>query len=160
MTRHPEGLINRLLGRSDIFFGDELYMERWRFFSSNTLGVGLRLHHIMRSDNAREVHDHPFDFSSLILRGGYWEWRPIETFKRHTGRHRIRYSEDGKLWARWYGPGSVVHRKAEDLHRLELPKGATTWTLVKRGPIRRAWGFQDNEGRWTRAEDYNETRNA
>lgn len=107
-----------LFGRSDIYFGGDLYMRRWRI--GPRWAPGLRLHHIVRGDADRELHDHPFTFLTIILRGGYWE-------------HLL----DGSR--RWHGPGSVLLRPAEVLHRLELDRPA--WTFVIRGPIRRPWGF-------------------
>jgi hypothetical protein len=124
--------IQTLLGRSDIYFGASLYMERWmtpRFWNKLPR---IRLHHIMRSDSDREMHDHPFDFTSIILSGGYTEHRP-----------------DGSR--RFYGPGSIVRRKAEDLHRLELDVPA--WTICITGPKRRDWGFM-RDGVWTRWQDF------
>ena len=110
--------LHRLLGRSDIYLGASLYMRRWRLGFQRW--PGFRLHHIVRSDADRELHDHPFSFVSIILRGGYWE-----------------HLADGTRT--WHGPGSILFRSAEVLHRLELPRPA--WTFVFRGPIRRPWGF-------------------
>ena len=108
------------------------YMMRWR------LGPkwlpGLRVHHIYRSDAGRELHDHPFSFVSFVLRGGYWEDRA-----------------DGSR--KWYGPGSIIFRQAETLHRLEVPIGKTAWTFVIRGRIRRQWGFQTRHG-WVDSRTY------
>jgi hypothetical protein len=126
--------LNHLFGRSDIYFGDELYMRRWRLGPKRW--PGLRLHHIVRGDSDRELHDHPFSFVSIILRGGY-----------------IEHTLDGRSVR--YGPGSVVFRSAEALHRLELGKPA--WTFVLRGPIRRDWGFLADEG-WITWQEHVERR--
>lgn len=34
------------------------------------------VHHILRSDRDRAMHDHPWENASLVLRGGYWEVAP------------------------------------------------------------------------------------
>ena len=120
----------KILGRSDIYFGADCYMQRWRF--GFRWSFGFRLHHILRSDLDREFHDHPFTFVSFIIAGGYTEFRP------------------GGV-AKTYGPGSVVFRRATDLHRLELTKPA--WTFVLRGPIKRMWGFQTDHG-WMSSKDF------
>src|SRR6266853_6456811 len=78
--------------RSDVI--DTNYMRRWTI--ETPLGQ-IRLHHILRSDNDRHYHDHPFDFVSLILSGGYIEHRPNQP-------------------QRLYLPKSVLVRKAKDLH--------------------------------------------
>jgi hypothetical protein len=42
----------------------------------NTPLGGIKLHHILRSDEDRDCHDHPWSFLSIILAGGYFEHRP------------------------------------------------------------------------------------
>lgn len=116
--------VMRLLGRSDIYHLGSLYMRRWRLVHFKRFGV--RVHCIERDDKDRELHDHPFDFVSIILKGGYIEHRPF-------GVSRV------------FKAPSFVVRKAEDLHRLELINGPT-WTLVFRGALRREWGFMTAQG--------------
>lgn len=125
LTRFWSWFQTKILGRSDIYFGADLYMRRWRFFSFRRL-PGIRLHQILRSDLDREFHDHPFWFVSFILKGGYWEFRP------------------GEMIPHFYPPGSIIFRRATDLHRLELTEPA--WTFVIRGPISRPWGFMTDHG--------------
>lgn len=121
-----------ILQRSDIYFGGSRYMRRWLFGSTNSWGI--RIHCIERSDADRELHDHPFWFVSFILSGGYYEHTP-----------------DGRRT--WYGPGSIVFRSADTLHRLELAQESVArytpaWTFVIRGRYARLWGFLD-AGIWT-----------
>lgn len=123
--------LQRKLGRSEIWIGDLRYMTRWRFFESKY--INFRLHHIEQSDIERELHDHPFTFVSFVLRGGYFETR----YDSPVGRSKV---------MRWHGPGSVLFRSAETLHRLTLPKGETAWTFVVTGPRRRLWGYQTDRG--------------
>jgi hypothetical protein len=99
------------------------YLIRWAF---NTPLGGIKLHHILRSDEDRDLHDHPWSFLSIILAGGYWEWTQ---------------PAGGVMLRRWYGPGSILWRPCPSIHRLELPAGKTAWTLVFTGPKRREWGF-------------------
>lgn len=108
--------------------GSTIYMRRWFFWCP---WFGVRVHHILRSDDARDFHDHPWDFASLLLTGGYmevtpdWGWAPPHN---HQTKRR------------W----SFVRHKAEDLHRLVLDK--PVWTLVFTGPKRKSWGFLTAEG--------------
>jgi hypothetical protein len=118
--------------RSDLIARD--YMRRWTL---RTPWGALRLHHILRSDHDRHFHDHPMSFVSFVLRGGYVEHRP-----EHAPRH--------------CRPGSVVARRAEDLHRLEL-LGRDAWTFVLAAPLRRKWGFLTEDG-WIVAGMYDEWR--
>lgn len=115
--------------RSDI--GDD-YMERWIL---RTPWGMLRLHHILRSDDDRALHDHPFDFCSLLLSGGYEEVRPVPVSVQH--RYGVTRSY---RWPRF----SLVRRDASDAHRLILDK--PVWTLVLTGPKLREWGFYTKSG--------------
>ena len=98
------------------------YLIRWRLIW--TRRFSLYLHHILRSDEDRSHHDHPWSFTTLILAGGYRE---------HTPRS-----------VTFHGPGELLHRPAPWLHRLELDRPA--WTLVFVGPRKRRWGFQTPTG--------------
>lgn len=129
--------------RKEIHVRNELYMVRWRIFRSPWFGIYL--HHILRSDGDRELHDHPFSFISLILWGGYLEERPDCPLK-------------------YRGFLSLAFRRAEDLHRVSLYPLAPfdparcglerpAWTLVFRGPIKRKWGFQTADG-WVNSHDF------
>ena len=159
----PKGFLNRLLGRSDIVFDGKLYMKRWRIL--HTKPFGIRIHNIVRSDDVRELHDHPFSFLSIILRSGYIEHTP-----------------DGR--AIEYRPGSIVFRSAAALHRLDLFKTRVpvkfktiacddddpnetmeveipAWTLVFRGPVLRRWGFLAvSKGDWIDADDSQNNKEA
>ena len=106
------------------------YMRRWVL---KTPWFMIRLHHILRSDDRAHFHDHPMDFTSLVLRGGYIEYQP-------GGISRV------------CRPGSIVRRQAEDLHNLEL-LGKSAWTILLTGPYRREWGFATDDG-WIIAGDY------
>jgi hypothetical protein len=107
----------------------EVYMDR--FYPTGD--KSLRFHHILESDSDRDLHDHPWDFVSLILEGRYHET-----------------TEDGTTIE--YGEGDLLIRQAETLHRLTLDDGPV-WTYVVTGPVRRRWGFQTEYG-WVHWRDY------
>jgi len=91
------------------------------------LGIAVRVHHILRSDSGRVPHDHPWPYLTVILRGGYTE---------------VRYDGRGFPTGRkWHGPGSVLFRRANSWHRLDLPEGRTAWTLFLTGRKEQTWGF-------------------
>jgi len=109
------------------------FLKRFRSFGR------FCLHHIMRSDHDRSLHDHPWPFRSLILWGGYYEIvdeEMIDPFERSTWK---RY-RDGQL-IKWFGPFSFLKRPAFWTHRLLLKKNRTAWTLVFMGKKEREWGF-------------------
>ncbi len=80
---------------------------------------GIYIHHLMRSDYDRALHDHPWPFMSFILAGEYIEHTPQEAKK--------------------YKRFSILFRPAMWLHRLQMDKPC--WTLVIVGKRQRKWGF-------------------
>lgn len=107
-----------------------LYLRRW-FIYLNPKYPDFRifLHNIRLSDHDRSLHDHPWDFKTFIIKGGY---------KEHL--------EDGSYRTGW--SGRTFENKAEHVHRLELKPGQSTWTILKVGRARRVWGFHDKEKGW------------
>lgn len=81
---------------------------------------GIRIHHIQSSDE-RVFHDHPWNFITLILRGGYTEKRPVGS-DRHTA-------------------GSIRFMRATQWHFLLLGPGADAWTCFITFRKRQSWGF-------------------
>jgi len=108
---------------------DNPYLLRW-FLIPRNRWFNIYLHHIMRDDDDRALHDHPWWNVSIVLRGGYREVTP-----------------HGKKMRR---PGSIVFRRATATHRLELPivNGAIRycWSLFITGPRLRVWGFHCPKG--------------
>src|SRR5665213_1215401 len=77
--------------------------------------ISVRVHEILRSDIGNDSHDHPFNYLTIILRGGYFEQV---------------FDDDGELISQhWHGPGSVLWRPKKTWHRLDVPEGTSTWTL-------------------------------
>lgn len=111
------------------------YLER--FYVLKTKPLTIMIHKFWASD-PDEPHDHPFNWASLLLRGGYRE-----------------YGVDGKSVVRY--PFSFRFRRAEEFHRIEaLPNdfcpGWTT-TLFFTGKRRRDWGFLRGD-KWIPASEY------
>lgn len=128
--------LERLLGRGEpdltLVRGDgKTYMRRWWVLPRSERRWNVYLHNILNDDDDRAMHDHPGWNLSIVLRGGYWEITPEHT----RGIYR--------------GPGSVVFRRAEALHRLETnSSGRPTWTLWISGRKVHKWGFMCPGGRW------------
>lgn len=110
------------------------YMHRWHILPRNAI-QNLYLHHLLRDDED-VFHDHPWDSTSFIIKGGFIEHTPEGSFQRRAG--------------------DVIHRKAEDLHWLELRKDPlqTSVSLFFTGPKRRDWGFQCPERGWVPWQQY------
>lgn len=116
--------------REPDFIIGENYLKRWWVIPRNYF-QNVYLHQINVSDDARALHDHPWDNISLVVEGGYVEVTPEGEFERK--------------------PGDIVHRKATNAHRLVIDKPAIT--LFFTGPIIREWGFHCPQG-WRRWQDF------
>ena len=109
------------------------YMHRYYlFFKDRTkFPFNITLHKIVRSDDPI-FHDHPWNYTTIVLKGGYYEHTPIfDNYGKKDGENVI-----------WRGPGSIIRRKAEDFHWLELDsKKGSVVTLFIMGKQRRNGGF-------------------
>lgn len=122
-------------------------LVRYRLIS--TRWGGLYLHHLLRSDADRHLHDHPWAFWSLILWRGYVEREP------YGGQH-MPPSWPPTLRTEWClysdrGPLSLIRHRATDRHALSLIRPA--WSLVWVGPKVRDWGFETERG-WIPWQEY------
>jgi len=121
-----------------VYKDGELYLERRRLIQTPVFGVYL--HHIAMEDKDRDLHDHPWTFGTLILKGGYTESYRPEADKFGTEQHRV--------WKRW----SYHKMPLRAAHKIETLKD-NTYTLVFTGPRRKDWGFHTPEG-YVRWQDY------
>ena len=123
---------------------DEPYLERYYVFLKDRTNFpfNIFLHKFLKSD-PDDVHDHPWPYATLILKGGYWEWRPqFDSEGRKTGEI-----------AKWCGPGSFRWAGANTFHRIELDPDVTCWTLFMPGAKQRDWGFLV-KNKWVQWEEY------
>jgi hypothetical protein len=102
------------------------YLERW-FLVPETDQGGVYLHRIIRDDDDRALHDHPWDCTVILLRGAYREIRND--------------CPDGEVFKAPF----IRQMKAETAHRLVVVDGPVV-TLVIWGPRRREWGFHCPQG--------------
>ena len=141
------------LGRKRIVLdraSNEPYLERYYLFLKDRerFPFNVFLHKFLKSD-PDDLHDHPWPYATLILKGGYYEWVP--TFNRQGNKiGETRY---------WRGPGHFRVCRATSYHRIELDPTVTAWTLFMPGPQQREWGF-DVKGQWIQWEQYLATRNS
>lgn len=111
---------------------NEPYLERYYLFLKDrkTFPFNIFLHHFLKGD-PDDVHDHPWNYATLILKGGYWEYIP------QFNSDGIKTCEIGK----WRGPGHFRICGANSYHRIELDPTVDCWTLFMPGPQKREWGF-------------------
>lgn len=128
----------KFLNRKTI--GDPAHPLLIRYYLLSTPWFVVNIHKLLRSDEDRYLHDHPWDFWTLLLSGQYFEHLPGGT-------------------VRCLNAGDWLYRKAEHRHRVELNEPC--WTLVLRRRTRREWGFwingpgePDGFGKWVQHTDY------
>jgi len=108
------------------------YLHRYYLFLKDreNFPFNVTLHKIVRSDDPI-FHDHPWAYTTVILKGGYWEHTPI-------------FSDTGVLISEnriFKGPGSIIRRGAKEYHWLELDNNKPATTLFFMGKQLRDWGF-------------------
>lgn len=139
MTQLPDRALRLVDGAPDVadLPCDSLTMEEVgeymrRYYLKRGRQASERFHKISADDPGRNFHDHPWDYTTHLLSGSYLEHTP-----------------DGDVL--YEAPCTLV-RKAESLHRLELPDGPV-WTWFLTGRVRRRWGFMTEHG-WVWHENY------
>jgi hypothetical protein len=144
---------------------DDPYLVRWTFI---LFGYSIRIHHWIKSDDDRYFHDHSADLLSIVLKGKYWNVKPIDPTKNPgeevvtnmSGIAKENVKEVGENKNHCYVEGmfnslynflhmrqSIWFSKAEDLHYLRIPKGGA-WTLMFEGRPKQKWGFMVNGHKW------------
>jgi len=135
------------LGRKRIIMDridDEPYLERYYVFLKERtwFPFNVFVHRFLKSD-PDDVHDHPWPYATLILKGGYYEWLPqFNNLGQKIGEIAV-----------WRGPGSFRICGAKSYHRIEIDANVETWTLFMPGPKQREWGFLTRKG-WIQHEQY------
>lgn len=140
------------------------YLIRWTFLFFN---YSIRIHHWLKSDDDRYFHDHASDLVSIVLKGYYWNVKPIDPNKNpydtvpkysfdymigstpatiESDVNNIPIFVEGIFdsWYNFFHPWkSIWFSKAEDRHFLRIPKDGA-WTLMLEGRPRHTWGFYIN----------------
>lgn len=108
----------------------EVHFRRYRLLA--TPWFSIYLHQILKSDEDLDMHDHPWDFESMILSGAYSEFSKKEPDFKH-----IEYNK--------YYAGDCIKHKATDAHKIIL-RSPSVWTLVCVSGRERDWGYQTSKG--------------
>lgn len=147
-----EKILNAVFAHEDLPFG-----RRWRiagaYLSPKTDSSGsvlkrglpwfedcnLYLHKMVRPDADRDCHNHAYNYSTLILRGGYQEM----------------VQQGDALRPVWHRPGEFFSASAERFHRVSFLPEKRAWTLFFAGKPRwmvtgtkrvHRWGFLTSGG--------------
>ena len=128
----------------------EPYLERYYVFlkDRDRFPFNIFVHKFLKSD-PDDVHDHPWPYFTIILKGGYWEWVP---------QFNAQGQRTGEI-AKWRAPGHFRWCSAKSFHRIELDPDVDCWTLFMPGVKQREWGFL-SRGRWIQWQEYLNQRKA
>lgn len=113
------------------------YLRRWSLWLP--FGLSVKLHEIVRNDEDRCEHDHPWWFVRVILCGGYVE--------QIAGRLYFR-----RPWRPW-APWRVYLCRPSFRHRITFLPAGSSWSLLLCGPNRERWGFYTLSG-WMHWRDF------
>ena len=143
--------------------GTEMYMGRWWLFnpySRETHKAALwwcpwsfRIHHIMRPDEDRDLHDHPWNARTIILRGWYTEQRPAGAeWKKAVLAGMV--SNPEQKWVDWVmkdacewikrDQGDTASLNHGEYHRIDQVSPGGVITLFITSKWRGDWGFLVN----------------
>ena len=137
----PDGRVNwALMASFDIPCRDSLYLRRLRIIQTPWFGVYI---HEMQAEDDAHLHDHPWNFYSFILKGGYKEY--------FSERMDLTFTQSwiAREWPRWSGH----YVRAVEGHRIVHLSEIPTYTLVFVGKRQRNWGFWV-DGEWIHWENY------
>lgn len=107
------------------FPGDDGSPYLTRITIAETPIAALLFHIFHRGDEDLWPHDHRWWFITI----------PLLPYVEE------RWRDDGRFSVHWVLPLIPLFRRARHRHRVILPKGLKTYTIVIRGPERREWGF-------------------
>lgn len=141
--------------------GKEVYMYRYWLFNPidpttwkrkyRFIPFSLRIHHIVRPDEDRHPHDHPFNARTWILRGGYEEVRLVPMDDLPGFDRMVEFS---RL------PGDTATLGHNQYHRITKLYGGEAVTLFAFGPYKGQWGFRVNGEKMLRAEYFRRYKSA
>lgn len=117
------------------------YLLRWVLLPRNRI-ANVYVHRFLRDDDDRALHDHPWFWCSILIRGRY-----VEHTIARGGIHRRREC----------GAGSWRLRTPWFAHRIELVDTDPCWTLFITVARIRDWGFHCPSG-WVPWQEFTDPR--
>lgn len=138
-----------------------MYMGRWWLFNPYPAPgdyarkgwrdwlPSIRIHHIMRPDTDRHLHDHPWNARTIVLHGWYaeerysdlWDKAERERFIQKRGPAAVALLLRERLRQRGY-TGRLLFG---EYHRISAVSNGGVWTMFITWRKRGTWGF-DVEG--------------
>jgi len=125
--------------------GSDMYMGRWWLFNPYSREThkakfwwfpwSIRIHHIMRPDADRDLHSHPWNARTIIMRGGYTEERPAI---RQGTKSILSVTRRVRIIRR---PGDTATLTFGEYHRIDYVQPEGAFTLFITSKWRGDWGF-------------------
>lgn len=159
--------------------GNVPYLIRWTIigFGIDSSWFSIKVHNILISDEEC-LHNHPWTFISIILKGGYTEhtkhlpW----SYKLSKWSHPVISEKNGfHIQHKTFKAGNILYRPAHWSHRLELGTAlgpllsalgpnvsvqypVPAWTLVFTFRKTQRWGFFTKQKGWIPNWKYSEEK--
>lgn len=101
----------------------------------------IRVHHIVRADNDRDLHDHPWNARTILLFGSYLEERYADETPRGAAMRELRHpgSDEREYFMRKAGDTATL--RFRQFHRIERVSPGGVWTLFITWRYAGTWGF-------------------
>ena len=114
----------------------KIHFRRWELIKTPWFSIWI--HGIYAADEDKHLHNHPWDFKSLILKGSY-----------------IEETEKGCILQ---SVGKFNSRSGEDFHKILKVNDSVVYTLFIASPIKREWGYKVS-GKFIHHEEYRKLKN-
>lgn len=135
-----------------------------RYLLARALGCELFLHHYLRADPERGLHNHPARWAAVLLLAGSYSERRRWMLNRTLLHHRTRelYFPDDRVffpmepfarrqrtlgWGFGARPAALLLKR--DFHRIAaMHSERGSWSLFLMGPRTGGWGFAEDRAGW------------
>lgn len=114
----------------------KLHFRRWEILKTPWFSIWI--HGIYAPDEDKHLHNHPWDFKSIVLKGKYIE----ETENGNIIQYPVKYNS----------------RNGEDFHKIKKLISESVYTLFISTPIKRDWGYKV-DGIFIKHDDYRKLKN-
>ena len=114
----------------------DIHFKRWQILK--TRWGSIWLHAIYKADQDKYLHNHPWDFTSVVLKGSYYEQTSLGNKKQY--------------------PGKINVRDGSEYHKILELESEVVYTLFFVSEPKRQWGYRVR-GEFIDHETYRELKN-
>lgn len=126
-----------------------LWRSKWSRWLRLKDNGSLYLHIILRPDDDPDPHDHPWDFKTRVLWGGYknelWAWKEDEGRRVKLGIWPVRRG-DKKFRSASHIHRVILYERGSSLARTLFGTYKRAITLVRTGTFKQSWSFYKKDG--------------